>query len=153
MNPHINEHQIREFAYQIWESEGKPEGHGQRHWDMACKLAATQTNATPLDVMDTQDNKQQSQSETAPSQDTDSSATRRISADESRPSALDQLDNKADTDDQPDVISKSGKKSKSKKKSDLAENDEVQLANIDGSDAHKSGKSKKKHKSGDSVPA
>lgn len=30
---------IREFAYQIWESEGKPEGQEARHWEMACKLA------------------------------------------------------------------------------------------------------------------
>ena len=30
---------IREFAYQIWESEGKPEGHEARHWEMARKLA------------------------------------------------------------------------------------------------------------------
>ncbi|WP_095109870.1 DUF2934 domain-containing protein [Pseudomonas sp. Irchel 3E20] len=30
---------IREFAYQIWESEGKPEGQDSRHWEMARKLA------------------------------------------------------------------------------------------------------------------
>ena len=30
---------IREFAYQIWESEGKPEGQDARHWEMARKLA------------------------------------------------------------------------------------------------------------------
>ncbi|WP_237882454.1 DUF2934 domain-containing protein [Pseudomonas sp. PGPR40] len=30
---------IREFAYQIWESEGKPVGQEKRHWEMACKLA------------------------------------------------------------------------------------------------------------------
>ncbi|EJM00122.1 hypothetical protein AB7M22_002069 [Pseudomonas sp. ADAK2 TE3594] len=29
---------IREFAYQIWESEGKPVGQEKRHWEMACKL-------------------------------------------------------------------------------------------------------------------
>jgi hypothetical protein len=34
-----NEHRIREFAYQIWESEGRPHGQEERHWDMACKLA------------------------------------------------------------------------------------------------------------------
>ena len=37
----INEHRIREFAYQIWESEGKPHGQGERHWSMACKLVQT----------------------------------------------------------------------------------------------------------------
>lgn len=34
-----DEKRIREFAYQIWESEGKPEGQEARHWEMACKLA------------------------------------------------------------------------------------------------------------------
>lgn len=35
-----NEHVVRQFAYQIWESEGKPDGQAARHWEMACKLAA-----------------------------------------------------------------------------------------------------------------
>ncbi len=37
MNSH--DQRVHEFAYQIWESEGKPEGHHHRHWEMACKLA------------------------------------------------------------------------------------------------------------------
>lgn len=36
---------IREFAYQIWESEGKPEGQEERHWEMACKLAEAEALA------------------------------------------------------------------------------------------------------------
>ena len=36
---------IREFAYQIWESEGKPEGQEARHWEMARKLAEAETLA------------------------------------------------------------------------------------------------------------
>jgi hypothetical protein len=40
----INEHRVREFAYQIWESEGKPQGQAGRHWDMACKLADAHAN-------------------------------------------------------------------------------------------------------------
>lgn len=36
----LPEQQIRELAYQIWESEGKPHGQEVRHWDIACKLAA-----------------------------------------------------------------------------------------------------------------
>ncbi|MBV4458174.1 DUF2934 domain-containing protein [Pseudomonas sp. COR58] len=36
---------IREFAYQIWESEGKPEGQQARHWEMACKLAEAEALA------------------------------------------------------------------------------------------------------------
>ncbi|UCJ15974.1 DUF2934 domain-containing protein [Pseudomonas sp. MM211] len=40
------EERIREFAYQIWESEGKPSGQAKRHWEMATKLAdAEQTPA------------------------------------------------------------------------------------------------------------
>lgn len=40
--PHI-EHRVREFAYQIWESEGKPDGQADRHWEMAWKLAEAQS--------------------------------------------------------------------------------------------------------------
>ncbi|MEB0046809.1 MULTISPECIES: DUF2934 domain-containing protein [unclassified Pseudomonas] len=36
---------IREFAYQIWESEGQPEGHEARHWEMARKLAEAEALA------------------------------------------------------------------------------------------------------------
>jgi hypothetical protein len=36
---------IREFAYQIWESEGKPAGQEKRHWEMACKLVEAEALA------------------------------------------------------------------------------------------------------------
>ncbi|WP_041021135.1 DUF2934 domain-containing protein, partial [Pseudomonas sp. SHC52] len=36
---------IREFAYQIWESEGKPAGQEERHWEMARKLAEAEALA------------------------------------------------------------------------------------------------------------
>ncbi|SDS08654.1 Protein of unknown function [Halopseudomonas sabulinigri] len=35
------EKRVRELAYQIWESEGKPEGQRERHWQMACELMET----------------------------------------------------------------------------------------------------------------
>lgn len=41
-----NEHRIRELAYQIWQSEGCPEGHQERHWHMACKLAEAELQAS-----------------------------------------------------------------------------------------------------------
>lgn len=34
---------VREFAYQIWESEGKPDGQAARHWEMARKLAEAES--------------------------------------------------------------------------------------------------------------
>ncbi|MDY7560322.1 DUF2934 domain-containing protein [Pseudomonas sp. 10B1] len=40
-----DEKRIREFAYQIWESEGQPEGQGERHWEMARKLAEAEALA------------------------------------------------------------------------------------------------------------
>lgn len=46
----VDEKRIREFAYQIWESEGKPVGEEERHWDMARKLAEAEAlapNAQP----------------------------------------------------------------------------------------------------------
>lgn len=33
-----NEQRIRDFAYDIWLSEGKPHGQDERHWEMARKL-------------------------------------------------------------------------------------------------------------------
>ncbi|WP_339523931.1 DUF2934 domain-containing protein [Pseudomonas sp. EA_35y_Pfl2_R111] len=40
----IDEQRIREFAFQIWESEGKPAGQAERHWMMACKLAEAEAS-------------------------------------------------------------------------------------------------------------
>jgi hypothetical protein len=38
-----NEERIRELAYQIWESEGRPHGQAARHWEMACVLVDAET--------------------------------------------------------------------------------------------------------------
>lgn len=35
----VPEKRVRELAYQIWESEGRPEGQHERHWRMARSLA------------------------------------------------------------------------------------------------------------------
>lgn len=40
-----DEKRIRDFAYQIWESEGKPHGQEERHWEMARKLAEAEALA------------------------------------------------------------------------------------------------------------
>lgn len=40
-----DEQRIREFAFQIWESEGRPHGQHERHWKMATKLAAAEAQA------------------------------------------------------------------------------------------------------------
>ena len=40
-----DEKRIREFAYQIWESEGQPKGQDARHWEMARKLAEAEALA------------------------------------------------------------------------------------------------------------
>ncbi len=37
------------LAYKIWESEGRPEGQQQRHWDMALKIVASE-RATGTDA-------------------------------------------------------------------------------------------------------
>lgn len=39
------ESRIRQKAHDIWEREGRPEGRGQEHWDMASELIAQQDNA------------------------------------------------------------------------------------------------------------
>jgi hypothetical protein len=40
------EQRIREFAYQIWQSEGCPEGEDERHWAMARKLVEAEYGAS-----------------------------------------------------------------------------------------------------------
>lgn len=45
-----NEQHVREFAYQIWESEGCPVGHSDRHWAMARKLAASHDEHSHADT-------------------------------------------------------------------------------------------------------
>lgn len=34
-----NEQHIRELAYYLWISEGKPQGQERRHWEMATRMA------------------------------------------------------------------------------------------------------------------
>lgn len=33
------EHEIRELAYYLWVSEGKPSGQSEKHWEMATMMA------------------------------------------------------------------------------------------------------------------
>lgn len=40
-----DEKRIHDLAYQIWETEGKPEGQEHRHWEMARKLAEAEAMA------------------------------------------------------------------------------------------------------------
>ncbi len=42
------EQRIREFAYQIWQSEGCPEGEDERHWAMARKLVEAEHGAADV---------------------------------------------------------------------------------------------------------
>jgi hypothetical protein len=39
MNTRINEENLRELAYRIWEAEGCPPGQAERHWQMALEQA------------------------------------------------------------------------------------------------------------------
>lgn len=34
-----NDQHIREFAYYLWISEGKPQGQERRHWEIATRMA------------------------------------------------------------------------------------------------------------------
>ena len=47
----VEEKRIREFAYQIWESEGKPEGQESRHWDMARDCHRSCTGLPPYPAL------------------------------------------------------------------------------------------------------
>lgn len=46
------EQHIRELAYRIWESEGRPEGQAIRHWHEACELVGA-TGGDSGDTLDT----------------------------------------------------------------------------------------------------
>jgi len=35
----VDEDAVRQLAQLIWETEGRPEGQGSRHWEMATRLA------------------------------------------------------------------------------------------------------------------
>lgn len=37
-----DEERVRNLAHKIWESEGRPEGQQQRHWDMALKIVTAE---------------------------------------------------------------------------------------------------------------
>src|SRR5690606_12511983 len=41
----LNEHRVREYAYYLWEAEGKPHGQDTKHWEIACKLATAEEEA------------------------------------------------------------------------------------------------------------
>lgn len=41
----LNEHRVREYAYYLWEAEGKPHGQATKHWEIACKLAKAEAEA------------------------------------------------------------------------------------------------------------
>ncbi|WP_448206624.1 DUF2934 domain-containing protein [Azospirillum sp. sgz302134] len=47
----MDEHRIRERAYEIWEREGRPEGRHAEHWDQACReLQNTASGAEAMDA-------------------------------------------------------------------------------------------------------
>jgi len=51
----VDEKRISEFAYQIWQSEGEPEGEELRHWEIASKLAEAESSSSPVHVEDSHD--------------------------------------------------------------------------------------------------
>lgn len=43
----MSDERIRQLAYEIWHSEGRPHGQDKRHWEMAAKLVETETGKVP----------------------------------------------------------------------------------------------------------
>ena len=43
----MSDERIRQLAYEIWHSEGRPHGQDKRHWDMAAKLVEAETAKAP----------------------------------------------------------------------------------------------------------
>ncbi|RYY02538.1 MAG: DUF2934 domain-containing protein [Gammaproteobacteria bacterium] len=42
----INENRIREYAYQIWESEGRPNGRADQHWEQANRSLEAESDSS-----------------------------------------------------------------------------------------------------------
>jgi len=66
----INEQRVREFAHQIWESEGCPEGQSHRHWEMACRLAEESEDRPQADQASSQKQQAARQQQAAPQHQT-----------------------------------------------------------------------------------
>lgn len=66
-----NEQRIRELAHQIWESEGRPDGDADRHWQMATQLAESeqQGDLQPLPSRKSAARKPRTKAATAPTKD------------------------------------------------------------------------------------
>ena len=57
-----NDEIIRQLAYEMWESDGRPDGQSDKHWESASILAAGQTHGeksdnkeNPLDAYELQE--------------------------------------------------------------------------------------------------
>ncbi|MET0289215.1 MAG: DUF2934 domain-containing protein [Pseudoxanthomonas sp.] len=46
---------IEQLAREIWEAEGRPDGHAERHWAMAVRLVDAEVLATQSLLQDGQD--------------------------------------------------------------------------------------------------
>lgn len=49
----LNHHDIRELAYYLWVSEGKPNGQSDKHWQIATKMVEEQKNGLPALMIST----------------------------------------------------------------------------------------------------
>ncbi|MCC8538359.1 DUF2934 domain-containing protein [Xanthomonas codiaei] len=45
MNDMERQARLRQLAQEIWEAEGRPDGHADRHWAMAERLVAAEERA------------------------------------------------------------------------------------------------------------
>ncbi|MBB6367474.1 MULTISPECIES: DUF2934 domain-containing protein [Xanthomonas] len=45
MDAETRQRRIRQLAHEIWEAEGRPDGHAARHWAMAERLADAEAAA------------------------------------------------------------------------------------------------------------
>ncbi|WP_395603486.1 DUF2934 domain-containing protein [Pseudomonas sp. B21128] len=78
---------IREFAYQIWESEGQPQGQEERHWEMARKLAEAEALA-PKKSPKAAGSKTAGKSATTKSVDSKSAAAKPKTASKAKPASV-----------------------------------------------------------------
>lgn len=58
-----DENEIRELAYYLWVSEGKPSGQSDRHWQIATTMAVEQKNPAPKTSTDPSEAKETTEPE------------------------------------------------------------------------------------------
>src|SRR5690606_21447695 len=100
----INEEEVRKHAYQIWESEGRPQDQALRHWEMAQKIAASQNQLEHQERSNTSKAKARSVTKSVTKTDDIAAASKKIKTRQKQNQKIEKANAIASTDVVRDVI-------------------------------------------------